>query len=259
MITRMRLAYDDAGSGPCVVLIHGHPFDRTLWHPQVAALRDDFRVLAPDLRGFGQSPVTPHRVSMRELADDVEELLDGLGIGHAAVAGLSMGGLVAMELAAGSPERYWALGLIATTAQPPTEAERQIRRERAAEVERAGMGVLISYMHTGLYGPLCPPRVRARVDAMMDAAPAAGAAAALRGRAERPDYRPRLAGLDIPAFVCAGTADPWSDDTVIAEILSCLKRPEVTVFDGVGHLPNLEAEAAFNQALVAFLRSHVPA
>jgi pimeloyl-ACP methyl ester carboxylesterase len=55
----MRLAYDDAGSGDCVVLIHGHPFDRTLREPQHAALHDGFRVLAPDLRGFGQSPVTP--------------------------------------------------------------------------------------------------------------------------------------------------------------------------------------------------------
>jgi 3-oxoadipate enol-lactonase len=259
MLARMNLAYDDAGCGPCVVLIHGHPFDRTLWEPQVQALRGTFRVLAPDLRGFGRSPVTPHTVSMRELADDVEELLDGLGIGRAAIVGLSMGGLVAMELATGSPERYWALGLIATTAEPATPAERQLRRERAAAVERDGIGVLIDHMHTGLYGPSCPPAVRAGVDAMMAAAPPAGAAAALRGRAERPDYRPLLAALDIPAFVCTGTADPWSNDTVTAEILSCLKRAEATVFDGVGHLPNLEARAAFNQAILAFLGRHAPA
>jgi len=92
------LAYDDyddhhdAGSGDCVVLIHGHPFDRTLWDPQVTALRDSFRVLVPDLRGFGRSPVTPGRVTMRELAADIEELLDGLGIARAALVGLSMGG-----------------------------------------------------------------------------------------------------------------------------------------------------------------------
>lgn len=72
------------------------------------------------------------------------------------------------------------------------------RRERADEVERDRMGVLVDYMHTGLYGLSCPPAVRARIDTMMSAAPPAGAAAALRGRAERPDYRPVLAGLDIP-------------------------------------------------------------
>ena len=120
------------------------------------------------------------------------------------------------------------------------------------------MDVLVEYMHTGLYGPSCPPAVRDRADAMMLAAPPAGAAAGLRGRAERPDYRPLLAGLNIPAFVCAGTADPWSTPAVTAEIVSSLKRPELTVLTGAGHLPNLEAEAEFTQALGDFLHRHAP-
>jgi 3-oxoadipate enol-lactonase len=253
----VKLAYDDAGRGECVVLIHGHPFDRTLWQPQLAALRDGFRVVAPDLRGFGQSPVTQHLVTMRELAADIEELLGILGIGRAAVVGLSMGGLVTMELAASRPERYWAIGLVATTMEP-APAERAARRERADAVERDGMQVLLDYMHTGVYGPECPVSVRARVDAMMSAAPPAGAAAALRGRAERPDYRALLADLDIPALVCTGSADPWSDQVVTAEIIAHLKRPELVVIDGAGHLPNLEAEAQFNDVLRAFLRAHAP-
>jgi pimeloyl-ACP methyl ester carboxylesterase len=169
-----------------------------------------------------------------------------------------MGGLVAMEMAAFRPRRYWAIGLVATTMQPPTGQDRATRLERAAAVERDGMAVLVDYMHTGLYGPACPPAVRARVDAMMAAAPPAGAAAALRGRAERPDYRPLLARLDIPALVCAGSADPWSDQAVTAEIVASLKRPETVVIDGAGHLPNLEAESEFNAALGAFLRAHAP-
>ena len=254
----MRLAYDDAGSGDCAVLIHGHPFDRTLWEPQLAALRDGFRVLAPDLRGFGESPVTAGSVTMRQYAADIEGLLDDLGIGRAAIIGLSMGGLVTMELAAARPERYWAIGLVATTAEPVTPHERVTRRQRADAVERDGMGVLVDYMHTGLYGPACPPAIRDRVDAMMAAASPAGAAAALRGRADRPDYRPVLARLDIPALVCAGSADPWSNREVTAEMIACLTRPEVLMIDGAGHLPNLEAEREFNDALRAFLRTHAP-
>src|SRR5262249_58869795 len=98
MVTGVKLPYNDSGSGDCVVLIHGHPFDRTLWQPQLAALRDGFRVVAPDLRGFGHSPVTQHLVTMREFAADIEELLGVLGIGRAAVGGLSMGGLAAMDV-----------------------------------------------------------------------------------------------------------------------------------------------------------------
>jgi 3-oxoadipate enol-lactonase len=254
----VRLSYDDVGSGECVVLIHGHPFDRSLWAPQLAALRADFRVLAPDLRGFGRSPVTPGSVLMRDYAADIAELLGTLGIARAAVVGLSMGGLVAMELAAASPERYWALGLVATTVEPPSPRDLRTREERADATERGGMGVLVDYMHTGLYGPACPPAVRARVDAMMAAAPPAGAAAALRGRGRRPDYRPLLGALDIPALVVAGTADPWSNAAVTAEIVASLKRPKLVAIDGAGHLPNLEAEAQFNEALLTFLSRHCP-
>jgi 3-oxoadipate enol-lactonase len=254
----VRLSYDDAGDGECVVLIHGHPFDRTLWEPQLAVLRGNFRVLAPDLRGFGRSPVTPGLVLMREYAADIEELLGVLGIARAAVVGLSMGGLVAMELAAASPERYWALGLVATTAEPPSPQDLRTRDARADAIERDGISVLTDYMHTGLYSPDCPPAVRARVDAMMAAASPTGAAAALRGRGRRPDYRPLLAALDIPALVVAGTADPWSTGEVTAEIVASLKRPDLVIVDGSGHLPNLEAEVRFNEALAAFLSRHAP-
>jgi len=202
--------------------------------------------------------VTQHLVTMRDLALDIEELLETLGIERAAVVGLSMGGLVTMELVASQPERYWAIGLVATTMEPPTPAERAARRERADAVERDGMQVLLDYMHTGVYGPDCPESVRACVDAMMSAAPPAGAAAALRGRAERPDYRTLLAGLDVPALVCTGSADPWSDREVTAEIIAHLKRPEQVVIDGVGHLPNLEAQDEFNNVLRAFLQAHAP-
>lgn len=229
-----------------------------MWGPQLAALRDGFRVVVPDLRGFGESPVTPGLVTMREYAADIEDLLDDLGINRAAVIGLSMGGLVAMELAGARPERYWAIGLVATTAEPVTAQERLTRRRRADAVERDGMGVLVDYMHTGLYGPVCPPAVRARVDAMMAATSSAGAAAALRGRAERPDYRPVLAALDVPALVCAGSADPWSNAAVTAEIVACLRHPELVTIDGAGHLPNLEAEQQFNTALREFLQAHAP-
>ena len=132
--------------------------------------------------------------------------------------------------------------------------ERAQRRARADLVERDGMQVLIDYMHIGVYGPGCPPEVRERRDAMMARAPVADAAAALRGRAERPDYRPRLERPDLPAFVCTGprTRGPRGRHR---RDRRALQRPELVVVDGAGHLPNLEAEDVFNAALAAFLTS----
>jgi pimeloyl-ACP methyl ester carboxylesterase len=247
------LAYDDAGSGPCVVLIHGHPFNRTLWDPQRDALADRYRVVTPDLRGFGESPVHAGTVTMRELASDVEALLDALNVAAAAVVGLSMGGLVAMELAIPAPERWWALGLVATTAEPITEDERRDRLAMAETTEREGMQPLARRMDAGLFGPDRDEAAAARVMEMMLATDPRGAAAALRGRAQRPDYRPDLAALDVPSFVCVGDRDPWSTGEVTDALVGLLRRPRTLVLPGVGHLPNLEATARFNEELLAFL------
>ena len=138
-MTAVDLAHDDVGDGPAVVLIHGHPFNRSMWEPQLAALRDSFRVIAPDLRGYGDSPVAAGTVTMARLAADVRHLLDVKGIATAALVGLSMGGLVVMELAAAQPDRWWAHGFIATTAQRVTEEEQQARRASARTMEEQGM------------------------------------------------------------------------------------------------------------------------
>jgi pimeloyl-ACP methyl ester carboxylesterase len=249
------LAHEESGEGEAVVLIHGHPFDRSLWLPQLRPLASaGFRVVAPDLRGYGESPATPGKVSMRELAGDVVALLDRLDIERAAVVGLSMGGLVAMELALGWTQRVWAIGLVATTAEPVSPGESQQRLELAAAVEAQGMAPLVRYMHTGVYGPKCPPEVVNRIDRMMADGNPIGAAAALRGRAERPDYRAGLSALAVPSFVCTGDADPWSNSQVTDELTACLRSPEILLLEEVGHLPNLEATDRFNDSLAAFLR-----
>lgn len=252
------LDYDDTGSGPAVVLLHGHPFDRTLWEPQLGALADRFRLVAPDLRGYGESPVTPGTVAMSELADDVWALLDRLGIETVAVVGLSMGGLVAMEMALGRPERVWALGLVATTAQPPSETDRRDRRALADAAEERGIEALVEAMAPRLFGHGVDEAIVERVTAMMRGTDPHGAAAALRGRAERPDYRDRLRRLAIPSFVCTGTADPWSTAEVTEELVRCLAEPTIVSIPGVGHLPNLEAEERFDAELAAFLAAAAP-
>lgn len=120
------LAYDERGEGDVVVLVHGHPFDRTLWAPQLAGLASDLRVLAPDPPGYGQSPVRAGTVIMRELADAVLELLDALEVKRSTIVGLSMGGLVAMELALARPARVHGVVLAATTATAVTDTRRSM-------------------------------------------------------------------------------------------------------------------------------------
>ncbi len=252
------LAHDDTGDGPAVVLVHGHPFNRSMWSPQLAVLQERFRVIAPDLRGYGDSPVTPGTVPMAQLAADVSHLLDGKGIATAAVAGLSMGGLVVMELAAAQPERWWAYGFIATTAQRITEEERATRLASARTLEEQGMRPVAEQMAARLFGPSPAPELPATIMAMMLATNPAGAAAAVRGRAERSDYQPTLTTLRAPALVCTGDRDSYSTAEVTRELARCLPDPEVVLLEGAGHLPNLERPDEFNRHLLSFLTRALP-
>src|SRR5829696_4642362 len=89
------VAYEDAGRGAAVVLLHGFPFDRSMWREQARALSDTCRVIAPDLRGQGETPLGDGALTMGEMAEDVVALLDELNVGRAVLGGLSMGGYVA--------------------------------------------------------------------------------------------------------------------------------------------------------------------
>src|SRR5579859_3239091 len=206
-MARAWLAHDDAGEGPAVVLIHGHPFDRSIWRGQTPALAERNRVIAPDLRGYGHSPATSGMVTMAELAGDVWGLLDDLGAGAVAAVGLSMGGLVAIEMALERPQAVWALGLVASTVEPVGDEERRTRHALADRIEAVGMEPLVESLGPRLFGPAVDADTHAGIVRTMRAANPVGAAAALRGRAQRPDYRAPLRELEIPAFVCTGEHD----------------------------------------------------
>ena len=131
----MDLAYADEGPGPVVVLLHGFPLSRAMWEEQLAGIGSIYRVIAPDLRGFGESPVPEGVYTMDAMADDVVELLETLDImGPVVVGGLSMGGYVALSLAARYPTRVRALILMDTRAGADTPEAAQGREATARAV-----------------------------------------------------------------------------------------------------------------------------
>jgi 3-oxoadipate enol-lactonase len=258
-MARHVLPHDDVGSGPAIVLIHGHPFDRTMWAPQLAALAGEFRLIAPDLPGYGAAPPIAAVTTMRDFADAIVTLLDDLEVPAATVIGLSMGGLVAMELASGNPDRVNRVVLAATTAAPVTPEEARQRRATADRIERDGILEVALEMAGRLFGAQArrAPEVVGPLLATMIRSSPAGAAAALRGRAERPDYRPLLAQITMPALVIAGDDDAFADEATTAELIAALPDPEVVRIAGSGHLPNLEFADRFNEAISRFVTSAV--
>jgi pimeloyl-ACP methyl ester carboxylesterase len=253
----VRISYDDQGSGPAVVLVHGHPFDRSMWRPQVGYLAAlGFRVIAPDLRGYGESSILPGTCTLDVFARDVAGLMDHLDLRSAALCGLSMGGQIVLEFSRLFPCRVSALVLADTSAQAETEAGRAARRAMADQLLAEGMAGYAAQALPRMVSHQTArqqPDTVAHVRTMMRQAPPAGAAAALRGRADRPDYVALLPAVAVPALVVVGAEDDFTPIADARLLADGMPAATLAVIDGAAHLPNLEQPAAFNEAVGRFL------
>ncbi|MFI1098162.1 alpha/beta fold hydrolase [Streptomyces sp. NPDC020917] len=255
------VAYDDTGEGGrepggTLVLVHGHPFDRSMWEPQLASFGGRLRVIAADLRGYGQTTVVPGTTLLETFARDTAALLDHLGVRRATLCGLSMGGQIVLEFHRLFPQRVAGLVLADTFAQAETPQGRADRNARADALLREGMA---GYAHEVLDSMVAPatvrelPDVAAHVLRMMLAAPPEGAAAALRGRAERPDYTAMLPRIAVPALVVVGSEDVFTPVADARFLHERIPGARLAVVDGAGHMPNLERPAEFDAALAGLL------
>lgn len=252
------IAYDEIGAGQdAVVFIHGHPFDRSMWTPQHDTVRAaGWRAVIADLRGYGQTSVVAGKTPLDRFAADIVGLADRLAIDRFVVVGLSMGGQIAMEICRTYPARIRGLVLAATSPQAETE---EGKARRAAMAERYRTEGLSGYAHEVLAKMVAPrnidamPAVAAKVMEMMENTPPEGAAAAMLGRAERPDYRDTLAAFDKPALVVVGDEDGFTSRAEADMMHGLLKGSRLVWLEGVGHMPNLEREKDFNAALADFL------
>jgi pimeloyl-ACP methyl ester carboxylesterase len=250
------LAYEDKGTDSSrlpLVLVHGHPFDRTMWRPQIAAFSPERRVIAPDLRGYGASPVVPGVTPLGVFADDIAALLDDLGVDGFVLGGLSMGGQIVMECYRRFPGRIRGLVLADTFPAAETPQGRKARGETADRLLREGMrGYADEVLHR-MVAPYADAGVAAHVHRMMTATDPRGAAAALRGRAERPDYRELLTRVPVPALVVVGADDTYTPVSDAEAMRAALPDATLRIIESAAHLPNLERPAEFDEALAAFL------
>jgi pimeloyl-ACP methyl ester carboxylesterase len=250
-------AWDDEGVGEPLVLIHGHPFNRSMWHPQVERFsRAGYRVIAPDLRGYGATTVVPGKTTLDVFARDVAALLDHLGVDRFVLGGLSMGGQIVLEFHRLFAERLRGIVLADTFAKADTEDGRRSRRETADRLVREGMGPYADEVLTKMLAPhnvSAMPDVAGQVLAMMRGTSPEGAAAALRGRAERPDYTDMLARIRVPTLVVVGSDDEFTPVGDAEFMADRVPGARLAVIDGAGHMPNLERRDEFDAVLGDFL------
>ena len=246
-VNGVTIGYDDEGTGDVLVLVHGHPFDRSMWRPQVEYFRDQgWRVVAADLRGYGESTVVPGVTPLSTFAEDVAALLDHLGVERFVLGGLSMGGQIVLECHRLFPSRIRGLVLADTFAQAETPAGREQRNRMADRLLSEGMA---GYAAEVLWKMVAVPEAAPHVSEMMRNAPAAGAAASLRGRAERPDYTEMLSTIAVPTLVVVGSDDEYTPVDDARYMHERIPGSTLVVVDGAAHMPNLERPAEFNKAV----------
>lgn len=246
----------DVGAGTPLVLLHAFPLSSAMWLGQREGLADRFRVITPDLRGFGGSVLGADEPSVDAMADDVARLFRRLGVPRAVVCGLSMGGYVAMALCRRHPELVLGVVLCATRASADSDTVRETRLRQAERLEReGGVGVLLDEVLPHLVGPTTLRQralIYGRVRGLVQATPAPAAAWAQRAMAARPDSFDTLRELKVPALVMVGSEDVLATEDEAREMADALPNAELLVIQRAGHLCPVEQPDLFNQAVAEF-------
>lgn len=252
-------SWREAGAGEDVLLLlHGFPFSSAIWRPQLESAPAGWRVIAPDLRGFGGSaPAAGSRISMDQFADDVTALLRHLGIRNAVVCGHSMGGYVTFALMRRAPGLVRGLVLSDTRAAADTPEAKQGRLKNAKHVQAHGTAALVDAMVPRLLFADTReklPHVEQELRSVMRAAPPAAVVGALLGMAERPDATPQLRSISVATQVIVGEHDqitPAGDARLLAR---AIPGAQLEIIPAAGHVPSLEQSLVFSRVLDGFLR-----
>lgn len=253
------MAFEDTGGNKTpLFLIHGFPLDRTLWASQVKGLRDAARVIAPDLRGLGESAMPAGDVTVDAYADDLAALLDSLSVKSAVVAGLSMGGYIAFAFYRRFPARVRGLILANTKAGADSAEGKKGRDDNAALAKEKGAGAIGERM---LPKMLTPKALDERADLkklvsdMMGRQPVPGVVGALMAMRDRPDSTPTLAQISVPTLVITGAEDTLLPPKESELIRDGIHGAKFAMLDGAAHLSNVEQPDAFNRAVKEFLKT----
>jgi pimeloyl-ACP methyl ester carboxylesterase len=261
LATSVTVAYDDVGGGLPVVLLHAFPLARAMWRPQVEALRNDYRLIVPDLRGFGGTSGFSETVppSIEQMADDVAALLAALRLTEPVVlGGLSMGGYVALAFARKHPGWLRGLVLADTRAEPDTAEGKANRDKMIAFARNHSAADVIDQLLPKLLSETTRsqrPEVVAEVRQLAAAQTPTGIIGALEAMRDRPDATAWLGQIDVATLVLVGADDTLTPPSLAETLAARIQGARLEIIPGAGHLSNLEQPDAFNQAVRAFLRT----
>jgi pimeloyl-ACP methyl ester carboxylesterase len=254
----IRIAYERAGKGPPLVLLHGYVGDGPgAWHKQLEELSDDFTVVAWDAPGAGRSADPPEWFRIGDYADALAGFVNALGLGRPHVAGLSFGGILALELHRKHPRIARTLILASAYAGwagslPPQVAEQRLRQ--ALDLAEMPPEEFVGALAPTMFSKSAPAALVDRFVASIREFHPAGFRAMARASAEA-DLRDALPDIDVPTLLLYGDSDVRAPLNVADQLHDAIPGARLVLLPGVGHVCNLEAPEQFNSEIRSFLRS----
>lgn len=249
---RGAMAWLESGAGWPVILLHAFPLHAGIWRPQLDAVPQGWRFIAPDLRGFGRF-LPPAETSMDDYAADVFSLMDALKLEDAVIGGLSMGGYVALAMHRQAPGRFTGLVLADTRPQADTPQAHEMRQQLRELLKTGGPRALAEQSLPKLFSAAAPKDVVDRTRAMIESAPPAAIDAALVAMINRPDSTPGLAAINCGTLVVVGERDEITPAADAEAMQRAIPRSTLCVIPGAAHLSSLEQPELFSRALGDFL------
>ncbi len=263
-INNLQIAYDDHGAGQPIIFLHAFPLNRHMWDADIRSLltegetQGQFRLVALDWPGFGESDIVDEVSTMEQFADVVAQLMDTLGMRQTILCGLSMGGYAAFAFLRKYPQRL--AGLILADTRPGADTpEGRANRENVAQVAMTEGTEAIANMQLPKlisdYTRQHEPQVETQVWQMMNDAMPQGIAAASRGMAQRLDSTGLLASIQVPTLVMVGEQDALTPPGVAQAYAQQIPNSQFVVIPHAGHVSNMEQPEVFQQAVRGFLHN----
>ncbi len=231
-----------------LLLLHAFPVDASMWKPQLAAIRGELAVVAPNFPGFGDAPLAGEVSTMDEAAEVAAAEVAAAGVDRVVVCGLSMGGYVAFAFWRKFRDRVAGLVLANTRAGADDEAGQERRRALAQRLRAEGNTFLVE-SPPPLLSSEAPVDLWNHVKSIIAATSAEAIAAASLGMAKRPDSTAVLPGIDVPTLVITSTADTLIPPDATSPMADEIPRADLEVIERAGHLSSLEAPQEFNRLL----------
>lgn len=256
-INSFQISYDDLGEGAVpVIFLHGYPFDKTMWRPQIDFLKDSNRVIAVDIRGFGASKDEETSLSIGLFADDLIKFMNALGIDKAMICGLSMGGYIALNAVNRFSSRFEALILCDTQCSADTKEAKEKRYKTIDEINDNGVSAFNeSFVKSIFYaGSLMNKKevveaVRAVVSSNSQHIITMG----LRTLADRSETCSILNEIKIPTLIICGREDALTPLAKSEYMHANIQDSVLKIINHAGHVSNLEQPQEFNKYLCEFI------